>query len=268
MCEAQWRESVLCVRSTTGCAAAACLWSSGDCPHISCRLPLQVSQLLQQLLTCGVLETVRISAAGYPSRWFSCCSIGSCLRGFGDCPHISCRLSLQVSQLLQQLFDCRVLETVCISAACHTSRWVSCCCSCLNAGFGDCPHISCRLTHQVRGESAFAAAAWMPGFGTAYSSCRQSLQVSHLLSSCVRVKYWRPSAYQLPGISPGEAAAEIILGKLYLMMFSPHNWLILISRLGGRTTTSTPATAYSATRKMWRKSTASPARILSTSTSR
>lgn len=35
----------------------------------SCRCRFDSSRAVQQLRACGVLETIRISAAGYPSRW-------------------------------------------------------------------------------------------------------------------------------------------------------------------------------------------------------
>ena len=41
--------------------------ASTACVHLYCRFEPQ--RAVQQLRACGVLETVRLSAAGYPSRW-------------------------------------------------------------------------------------------------------------------------------------------------------------------------------------------------------
>ena len=44
-------------------------WLSHDCHMILMSCRYDPHRVVQQLRACGVLETVRISAAGYPSRW-------------------------------------------------------------------------------------------------------------------------------------------------------------------------------------------------------
>lgn len=50
------------------CCACLCLWFKWV---FACFLRYDSRRVVQQLRACGVLETIRISAQSYPSRWFS-----------------------------------------------------------------------------------------------------------------------------------------------------------------------------------------------------